>query len=124
MAWIRAVISSFLLMLFAGAPARAETILIMFEEIGCPYCEQWHDEIGIVYHNTTEGKQARLIVQDLDDPLPKGVVIGAEPYYAPTFILVDDGKEVGRIEGYPGEDFFWGLLGLILEKIPGATKNS
>jgi hypothetical protein len=30
--------------------------------------------------------------------------------FTPTFVLVQDGRELGRIEGYPGEDFFWGLL--------------
>lgn len=37
--------------------------------------------------------------------------------YTPTFILLEDGQEVGRIEGYPGEGFFWGLLGKMLEKL-------
>jgi hypothetical protein len=30
--------------------------------------------------------------------------------YSPTFVVVMDGREIGRIEGYPGEAFFWGLL--------------
>jgi hypothetical protein len=29
----------------------------------------------------------------------------------PTFALLEDGTEVGRTEGYPGEGFFWTLLG-------------
>ena len=36
--------------------------------------------------------------------------------FTPTFILVQDGVEVGRIEGYPGEDFFWGLLGKMFDR--------
>jgi len=28
---------------------------------------------------------------------------------------------LGRIEGYPGEDFFWGLLARLLEKASPAT---
>ena len=37
-----------------------------------------------------------------------------------------DGNEVSRIEGYPGEDFFWGLLGRMLSdaKIPVAQGGS
>ena len=30
--------------------------------------------------------------------------------FTPTFVLVDGNREIGRIEGYPGEDFFWGRL--------------
>ena len=44
------------------------------------------------------------------------IIANAPP--APTFVLVEDGRELGRIEGYPGEDFFWGLLGKLLEKLP------
>jgi hypothetical protein len=39
---------------------------------------------------------------------------------------VEDGREIGRIRGYPGEDFFWGLLGEMIEKLdtPGESANS
>jgi hypothetical protein len=52
----------------------------------------------------------------LRDPLPEGLTIASHPVFTPTFILIQDGTEVGRIEGYPGEDFFWPLLaGMINE---------
>ena len=37
----------------------------------------------------------------------------------PTFVLMEDGAEAGRIEGYPGEDFFWGLLGQMIGMVQG-----
>jgi hypothetical protein len=52
----------------------------------------------------------------LRDPLPDNISLMSRPRYTPTFVVVQDGTEVGRIEGYPGEDFFWGLLGRILEQ--------
>jgi len=36
--------------------------------------------------------------------------------FTPTFVLMGDGVEVGRMEGYAGEDFFWGLLGRMLSQ--------
>jgi hypothetical protein len=36
--------------------------------------------------------------------------------YTPTFIILSNGAEVARIEGYPGEDFFWPLLNQALVK--------
>lgn len=36
--------------------------------------------------------------------------------FTPTFILVEDGNERARLEGYPGEDFFWPLLSRLLEQ--------
>jgi hypothetical protein len=35
----------------------------------------------------------------------------------PLFVLVDQGREIGRIRGYPGEDHFWGLLGVLMKKL-------
>ena len=35
----------------------------------------------------------------------------------PLFVLVDQGREIGRIRGYPGEDHFWGLLGVLIKKL-------
>ena len=43
-------------------------------------------------------------------------ITGGKPVFTPTFILLQNGVEVDRIEGYASEDFFWGLLGQALEK--------
>ena len=43
--------------------------------------------------------------------------------YTPTFVLVANGEEVGRIEGYPGDAFFWGLLDRLLDKLPPESPN-
>ncbi len=109
---------------FSVTAVNAETRLLMFEEQGCPYCEAWHEEIGVVYDKTDEGKRAPVTVLDLDDPLPAGVEIGLVPYYTPTFILISDGVEIDRIEGYPGEDFFYWMVEKMLAKISAPTSSS
>ncbi|HRY04077.1 MAG TPA: hypothetical protein P5256_13175, partial [Beijerinckiaceae bacterium] len=42
--------------------------------------------------------------------------------YTPTFVLVEDGREVGRIEGYQDNAFFYGYLDRLLEKAEQAKK--
>lgn len=37
--------------------------------------------------------------------------------YTPTFVVVDKGREVGRIEGFISDDSFWGLLDELAAKI-------
>ena len=44
--------------------------------------------------------------------------------YSPTFVLVDQGREIGRIEGYPGENFFWGLLENLVLKLPSPNATT
>ena len=108
--WIAVVMTLFAL------PLRAAELL-MFEEKWCPWCEQWNQDVGVVYHKTDEGKRAPLRRLDIHDPFPEGVTLESRPRYTPTFVLIEDGREVGRIEGYPGENFFWGLLGMLLKKL-------
>jgi len=93
-----------------SSPARADMRLIMFQEPGCVWCEMWRSEVGVVYKLTAEGKEAPLWAIDISDPLPARLKLDGSAYYTPTFVLIDDDVEVGRIEGYPGEAFFWGLL--------------
>lgn len=96
--------------------AMAQTVLWMAEEHGCYWCERWNEEIAAIYPKSAEGRAAPLQRYDLYSGSPEGVTFTQPVRFTPTFILTVDGAEVGRIEGYPGEDFFWGLLGLMLER--------
>jgi thioredoxin-related protein len=109
--------------LFLAQPVRAAE-LIMLQEDGCMWCERWNTEIGVVYHKTEEGHRAPLRRVDMHGPLPADLRFLVKGGYTPTFILVDGGREVGRIRGYPGEDFFWGLLQLLLKKMPAETQSA
>ncbi|WP_420402333.1 transcriptional regulator [Nisaea sp.] len=97
---------------------RAETQLLMVEQEGCEWCDAWNREIGEVYHKTDEGKRAPLRRQDLFAAWPDDVTIRGQIHFTPTFILLVDGREAGRIEGYPGENFFWPLLAQLLNRTP------
>jgi hypothetical protein len=99
-----------------AAPARAELALLMFEQPGCIYCARWDAEIAPEYPLTDEGRAAPLRRLQLRAPLPEDLSLTAPPAFTPTFVLVQDGAEVGRIEGYPGEDFFWPLLMRLIER--------
>lgn len=87
--------------------------LIMIEDPGCPYCARWDREVGAAYLASAEGRFAPLTRRRRGHA---DVVRFANVVYSPTFIVVHDGVEIGRIVGYPGADFFWGLLGQILAR--------
>jgi hypothetical protein len=99
---------------FWAAPAELE--LLMFEQPGCVYCAKWSEDVGPEYPLTDEGVAAPLRRLQLRDPLPQGLTLVSHPVFTPTFVLVLDGVETGRIEGYPGEDFFWQLLADMIAK--------
>jgi hypothetical protein len=93
------------------------TELLMFERSGCSWCAAWHEEIGPIYQKTEEGQTAPLHVVDILNP-PRSVALARPVAYSPTFVVVQGGKEFGRITGYPGESFFWDLLNDILKRLP------
>lgn len=100
----------------AAAQAAFAVQLIMVEQKGCHYCEAWMDEIAPAYPKTSEGKFAPLQRRDIRDGAPEGGSYARRVNFTPTFILMDEGREIGRIEGYPGEDFFWPLFTKLLEE--------
>ena len=103
----------FFLTIAFTAPAWAAE-LVMVEEDGCFWCARWNREISEIYPKSPEGQSAPLRRVDLHGALPSDLTFAAPLTFTPTFVLVDEGREVARIEGYPGEDFFWGLLGRML----------
>ncbi|SHE75174.1 hypothetical protein SAMN05444279_107112 [Ruegeria intermedia] len=110
------MIKALTIMLGMATPvsAVAEAYLLMAEEPGCHWCAKWNDEIAPIYPKSAEGQAVPLRRYDLRADAPD-VVFARRVHFTPTFILVEDGREVGRIEGYPGQDFFWGLLGMMLD---------
>ena len=108
--------------LFHASPASAQAAgpqLIMFDEPGCPWCRRWRADVGPAYANSPEGKRAPLRTIDIRAPLPKDIAFAGPIRGTPTFVLVENGREVGRIFGYPGADFWWGMLGDLMKKLKG-----
>jgi thioredoxin-related protein len=94
--------------------------LLMIERQGCSYCVRWKKDLGPEeYANTAEGAHAPLQIIDIAKAPPEGTTFARPVVFTPTFVLVENGKELARIEGYPGEDFFWGLLGMMLKAQTG-----
>lgn len=110
------LLMSFLALLVVAQARAAAAELVMFEEHGCAWCRRWHEEIGPVYPKTDEARIAPLRRVYLSNrPRELDFITGI--YATPTFVLIDDGREVGRIVGYPGADFFWPMLDQIIDKI-------
>ncbi len=107
----------------AAIPARAAE-LIMFEDAGCMWCARFNAEIAPAYPKTEEGRRAPLRRVDAGKALPADLNFIETERFTPLFVLVDGGREIGRIRGYPGEDHFWGLLGMLVKKLDQAGTGS
>lgn len=105
------------IMLSVSPPALAEPELVMFEEDSCSWCEEWHRVIGPIYGKTEEGKRVPLRRVDILSARPDDLKPVKGVYFTPTFVLMNNGREIGRILGYPGEDFFWSQLAELIGKL-------
>ena len=109
------VLATFLLLLFTQPGEAAE--LVMFEQKGCVWCQKFDREIAPAYDKTTEGKRAPLRRVDIAQPTPPELAFIRRERFTPVFVLIDESREIGRIRGYPGDTFFWGLLSNLIERL-------
>jgi hypothetical protein len=104
----------------ATGPAVAAE-LIMFTRDGCPYCAKFEAEVGRAYSQTDEGRIAPLRRVDVERPTPADLRAIPNDRMTPTFVLLDKGREIGRIRGYAGQDFFYGQLQRLLRDLPATA---
>lgn len=116
---------AFLAILAGAATARsaAAAELLMLERPGCSWCMRFNEEIAPAYAKTKEGRRAPLRRVDVTRPWPTDLAAIARERLTPTFVLVEMGVEVGRLRGYPGDEFFWMLLADMLAKLPQTTTS-
>ena len=119
--WRLGAMLSFLLLATAPAQAGERRVeLVMFELGTCIYCAVWNDAVGKTYADSVPGKHAPLRRVFLTDPRPDDLKHIAGVRMTPTFILLDNGHEVGRIQGYANENLFWTQLRALLVQMRDA----
>ena len=109
-------IAALFLMAFAARPEAAE--LVMLHQPGCAWCLRFEAEIATAYPRTAQGTLAPLRRVDITRDWPADLAFLPRERFTPSFILVDNGREISRMRGYAGDQFFWFLLDEMLAKLP------
>ena len=110
------VITLFTLLSAPGFSANAAE-LVMTDSRACQYCRQFHREVGNTYGATPAGKLAPLRPISVYKKWPADLAGIRRAPYTPVFILVDNGREVGRFAGYKSREWFWSKLNPLLAKL-------
>ena len=84
--------------------------LVMITSSHCPWCEAFEDDVGKGYDLTEEALIYPLRRHDFYKAMPDDLAHLTPATMTPTFIVVRDGLEAGRIIGYPGAELFWWRL--------------
>lgn len=116
-------VSAALLAIFASAGQAAE--LIYFYDPDCASCRKFDDEVGKIYSNTGEARIApmrKFSVQGLDaeaihQRLGEDTRLTSDILGTPTFVMVQNGVEVDRINGYGNDELFWMGLQRMINRV-------
>lgn len=108
--------------LLFSAPALAAELLMIHNPV-CPFCKAFMNDVAPYYSETKHGKTLPLVVIDITiteniEWLKRELGAGniKKIRGTPTFIIYDDGKEIGRVEGYGGKEWFYEKLDEAVEE--------
>lgn len=106
-----------------GTTPLAAAQLLVMEQPGCVWCARFEEEIAPAWPKTEEGKFAPLRRVDITEPWPADLDHIQKERFTPTFVLIDEGREVGRLRGYPGDEFFWYHIDELIEEAKAAGRE-
>jgi hypothetical protein len=94
------------------APAAALTSneVIVFEAPRCGHCAAFRDRLGASYAQSAAGRTAPMRYIDVTRVDLEGYGLNADIVIVPTIVMMREGREVGRIEGYPVPALLFGLV--------------
>ena len=84
-----------------------DTALVMVTSPSCPWCDAFEEEVGHIYGQTPESVQFPLHRIDYFTKFTASLSGIKSADVTPTFIVIRGYEEIGRIEGYPGDEMFW-----------------
>ncbi|MGP9804638.1 SoxS protein [Paracoccus sp. NSM] len=99
----------------ASDPGHKGLRLMAVTSRDCPASAAWLAETAPDLARQGAGLMPLLLV-DLDGPYPDGLLLDGQPRITPTFILLRQGAELGRFEGYDGKDHFHATLKALLKQ--------
>ncbi len=92
--------------------------LIVMEAPECIYCGLFRRDVLPSYEASERGKDLPIRFVDINDEAANRLVLVAPVDTVPTFLVVKDNKEIGRIPGYMGPEFFFHSINYLLSSAP------
>jgi hypothetical protein len=111
--WLSFGLGGWFLIFLPSAALTAEVILV--EQGGCYSCVKFEQEQGDVF-DLWLGNELPLRRVDIHGRWPYRTAGVRRPMGTPTFIVVEEGKEIGRFAGYGDDRIFWKRLQAVLAK--------
>ncbi|MFL2782931.1 MAG: hypothetical protein ACJZ9G_12005 [Rhodospirillales bacterium] len=105
----------FLALCLQSRTASATNKILMITDAKCPICVIWEKEIGRIYPKTDAAKRYPLYRIEIHNYNQRKNSNSIKQNVTPTFIIIENGNEKGRIIGYSNAELFWWELDSIIE---------
>lgn len=98
----------------APLPPAGNLQLVVMEAPGCIYCTIFRRDVLPSYEVSERGKEMPVRFIDVNDVEQSGIGLDAPIDILPTFVVIRDNHEVGRIPGYMGPENFYHSINYLL----------
>jgi thioredoxin-related protein len=88
--------------------------VLVFEIDNCIYCGLFRRDVAPTYTSSPRAKVAPMRFVDVNAPGIDRLALKAPIDTVPTVLVIENGREVGRIAGYVGPEIFFHSLSQIL----------
>jgi thioredoxin-related protein len=88
--------------------------LVVFEAPGCVYCAYFRRDVLPGYLNSQRAAEVPIRFVDVEHADALEAALASPLTIVPTVVLLEEGREVNRITGYPGPENFFQMVSRIL----------
>lgn len=98
--------------------ANSNVELIVVEAPGCTYCTVFRRDVLPSYQASERARSVPVRFIDVNDLAVAQLGLGSPINIVPTFVVIKNNKEIGRIPGYVGPENFYHTINYLLSTAP------
>ena len=102
----------------ATIPKASNLELVVMEAPGCTYCGIFRRDVLPAYEASERAKDVPIRFLDVNDVSSTKMDLETPVDIVPTFVILKDNKEIGRIPGYVGPETFFHTINYLLSTVP------
>lgn len=102
----------------APPPRGANVEIVVMEAPGCIYCTLFRRDVLPAYQASAQAKDVPIRFIDINDEAAGAVGLEQPVDIVPTFVVLKNNKEIGRIPGYTGPEAFFHTVNYLISAAP------
>lgn len=92
--------------------------LVVMEAPGCIYCDLFRRDVLPTFQSSERGREMPVRFVDLNDEAAEKLATDGPVDVVPTFLIMKNQREIGRIPGYVGPEFFFHSINHVISSAP------